>query len=411
MAKVDSKGVKERLEELEKVHSVVKGLGEVTENVRDEMLSHIRSFKEYFQPLLSEVEELRSFKEQTVGHQVKMIKQIKELQKEVDSIKEREGGKDNSSHSNKSSSNNSISSSNNNIHISKNSDNSNDCSNNSSSFKKEVDQVKNQLVELNAIVSSEKQEVSKLRQQFDSLNVKFELEHQATEKLTKQMSEISNNLATLGENITKSDAAIKENHDTKSQKPSWNILPSHHLPEWVLRERKRKNIIIFGLSESDNDGALVDSLCSDIGVQFATENDAHAIFRVGKEASGGKRPIVIKLKDDNKKYQILSNAKKLKGSIKWQKVVITHDLTKMECQEERQWEIELQHQAIEKNKGLSSHEKKSKSWKVIGGRGGRRIALISCNSNENSSNGGNISNNSNINNSNNQQQQQQQQQR
>ena len=75
------------------MHSVVKGLGEVTENVRDEMLSHIRSFKEYFQPLLSEVEELRSFKEQTVGHQVKMIKQIKELQKEVDSIKEREGGR------------------------------------------------------------------------------------------------------------------------------------------------------------------------------------------------------------------------------------------------------------------------------------------------------------------------------
>ena len=48
MAKVDLKGVKERLEELEKVHSVVKGLGEVTENVRDEMLSHIRCFKEYF---------------------------------------------------------------------------------------------------------------------------------------------------------------------------------------------------------------------------------------------------------------------------------------------------------------------------------------------------------------------------
>ena len=166
MAKADLKGVKERLEELVKVHGVVKGLGEVTENVRDEMLSHIRSFKEYFQPLLSEVEELRSFKEQTVGHQVKMIKQIKELQKEVDYIKEREGEKDNSSHSNKSNSNNSISSSNNNIHISKNSDNSNsnsDCSNNSSSFKKEVDQVKNQLVELNAIVSSEKQEVSKLR--------------------------------------------------------------------------------------------------------------------------------------------------------------------------------------------------------------------------------------------------------
>ena len=33
MAKVDLKGVKERLEELEKVLGVVKGLGEVVENV------------------------------------------------------------------------------------------------------------------------------------------------------------------------------------------------------------------------------------------------------------------------------------------------------------------------------------------------------------------------------------------
>ena len=59
MAKVDLKGVKERLEELEKVLGVVKRLGEVVENIRDETLSHIRSFKEeykeYFQPLLSEI--------------------------------------------------------------------------------------------------------------------------------------------------------------------------------------------------------------------------------------------------------------------------------------------------------------------------------------------------------------------
>ena len=49
---------------------------------------------------------------------------------------------------------------------------------------------------------------------------------------------------------------------------------------------------------------------------------------------------------------------------------------KMECQEERARELQLRRDADEKNMKLSVVEKQSKTWKVIGGRGERRVALL-----------------------------------
>ena len=86
--------------------------------------------------------------------------------------------------------------------------------------------------------------------------------------------------------------------------------------------------------------------------------------------------LVVKLAHSDKKNEILLKARNLKGNTKWQGVVITHDLTKMECQEERAHELQLRHDTEEKNMKLSVIEKQSKIWKVIGGRGERRVALL-----------------------------------
>ena len=69
-------------------------------------------------------------------------------------------------------------------------------------------------------------------------------------------------------------------------------------------------------------------------------------------------------------------ARKLKGMAKWQGVSTSHDLTKMECMEERNKELILKQEAESKNAVLSELEKHSKFWKVIGGRGRRRVVLI-----------------------------------
>ena len=57
-------------------------------------------------------------------------------------------------------------------------------------------------------------------------------------------------------------------------------------------------------------------------------------------------------------------------------VTIAHDLTKMEYQEERIQESNLRKKVEEINQNLSVEEKKKKNWKIVRGRGYRRIACF-----------------------------------
>ena len=66
-------------------------------------------------------------------------------------------------------------------------------------------------------------------------------------------------------------------------------------------------------------------------------------------------------------------AKRLKDFQNLRGVSITHDLTKQQCQAEKVEEIKLQRKAAENNRHLL--EKSTKVWKVVGGRGTRRLAL------------------------------------
>ena len=83
--------------------------------------------------------------------------------------------------------------------------------------------------------------------------------------------------------------------------------------------------------------------------------------------------MVVKLGHASAKYEILKNAKKLKGMASWTGVSITHDLTKNECLEEKAREYNLRQYAEKINQSLSPVDKQSKIWKVIGGRGDRRV--------------------------------------
>ena len=147
------------------------------------------------------------------------------------------------------------------------------------------------------------------------------------------------------------------------------------VPEWVLRERKRNNVIIFGLQESENDAALIHSLFQNMECP-CTADDIRGIYRVGNKSDDKKRPIVVKFTSMGKKNAILSLASQLRWNEKWRGVVVTHDLTKIEYLEEKQRESQLKQAAEERNKKLTESEKKLSYWKVIGGRGRRHVALI-----------------------------------
>ena len=145
--------------------------------------------------------------------------------------------------------------------------------------------------------------------------------------------------------------------------------------EFHLRERKKNNLIIFGLGESNEalNEEVVDDLFHDLGTVITS--DEYQCFRVGKYNSQNYRPLVIKLPNAIIKNDILAKAKMLKGNEKWKGVSITHDLTKMQCAEEKTNELLLRQEAVKRNEGLSPEEKLTKIWKVIGGRGSRALAF------------------------------------
>ena len=87
------------------------------------------------------------------------------------------------------------------------------------------------------------------------------------------------------------------------------------------------------------------------------------------------RPLIVKLRNQEEKAEILFKAKRLKNNQNWEGVSITHDLTKQQCQEEKIVELELKRKAEEMNCQLLENEKFEKFWKVVGGRGTRRLVL------------------------------------
>ena len=141
--------------------------------------------------------------------------------------------------------------------------------------------------------------------------------------------------------------------------------------EVQLRERKRNNLILFGLNGASQDGGSDQDL--DLGVKIDLEETS--IFRVGRACTDGRRPIIIKLKDQETKSHILFQAKGLKNNEKWKGISIAHDLTKMQCQQAKAMEMQLRKTAHDKNVFLTKSERSKKVWKIVGGQGNRHLML------------------------------------
>ena len=97
---------------------------------------------------------------------------------------------------------------------------------------------------------------------------------------------------------------------------------------------------------------------------------------VGKIDKGKPRPVVVRFDQPEIKTEILQKAKRLKGSCKWPSLVITHDLTKIQCLEEKNHELKLRRDAEMMSASLTSTQRQTKQWRVVGARGKRRLALL-----------------------------------
>ena len=111
---------------------------------------------------------------------------------------------------------------------------------------------------------------------------------------------------------------------------------SEILDEMEDRERRRNNVILFGLPEHDegtvaerkqHDESLVQEVfeaidCDDV--------ETDAILRLGRNVSGRLRPVKVTLSDRSSKAEIMRKSRDLRKSDNFKRVFISNDKTKLQ---------------------------------------------------------------------------------
>ena len=103
------------------------------------------------------------------------------------------------------------------------------------------------------------------------------------------------------------------------------------------RQNRRKNIIVFGLPESDKpepetrreeDIQKMVGLCRNICKIDITSRDVRRAVRLGKATENNERPLLVAMDEETKKQEIFLNLNKIRDAERpVNKVVMTHDLT------------------------------------------------------------------------------------
>ncbi len=88
----------------------------------------------------------------------------------------------------------------------------------------------------------------------DGMNNRLSIFDAKVKDLEKEIEENKNEIATLKASSSSGMSRV-------------------NLSEWELRERKKANVIIFGLPEAEEDDAQIESLFHDLGIPFNTNNN------------------------------------------------------------------------------------------------------------------------------------------
>ena len=130
-----------------------------------------------------------------------------------------------------------------------------------------------------------------------------------------------------------------EINEIKQSLSEIRLSKSEILDEMEDRDRRRDNIILFGLPESDegtiserraHDETLVDEVFGAIGCD---DVDIDAIFRLGRNVSGKVRPVKVTLRNRSSKVEIMRKSRDLRTKDKFKRVFISNDKTKMQQSE------------------------------------------------------------------------------
>jgi len=157
---------------------------------------------------------------------------------------------------------------------------------------------------------------------------------ECAEQKVKEKSEMTESFKLImKEQEEEREKEFKESKTIKEREMRQNMI------ELMEREKRRNNLVIFGIDQARDEKMAVDKIFEELVVEAGFKYEI--IGRVGRKDQNGVeakcRPLRIKVEEIEKKRRILTRAKQLKGAKEeWlHSVYVTPDLTRFQQDEDR----------------------------------------------------------------------------
>jgi len=195
----------------------------------------------------------------------------------------------------------------------------------------------------------------------------------------KKMEDKVTEAVRVGEENSKEIRTLREEIDKKNDQLEKRVTSGEDniLEEMNDRERRRKNVVMYGVKESDkaegrqrleDDKREINNIFTVLDVNLSVEDDAEFCRRIGPRGENA-RPLVCGFYTEWGKNTLLKYAKRLEGT-ELSTISIAPDLTR----QQRKAEMELEQEAIRKNEELDDEDRsKNLEWQVVGRKGQRRL--------------------------------------
>jgi hypothetical protein len=209
------------------------------------------------------------------------------------------------------------------------------------------------------------------------MNAKFKEVDKRMDELTTKVDENAEELEQAQQKIEKVEKNV--GHVEKKVDNMEKRMEDKMYEEMRAREAIRRNLVIYGVEEQNKDTdkermeadlAECERIFSATGTR-AGKRDIRFCRRIGeKEKSKGKRPILVGMKAEALKIEILDAAKELQNT-RFKHISIGPDQTR----KQRQAEMDLTKEADRKNRDELTAEDRSKNlkWMAVGRKGEKRI--------------------------------------
>jgi hypothetical protein len=210
-------------------------------------------------------------------------------------------------------------------------------------------------------------------------------------RLEERMNALEGRFKEVENRVVRSEAVVQENTrkvenvETRQNKLEQEMESERErarrerVTEMRERDIRRKNVIMHRVGEAGDDVRGMeerrawdmrscDNIFKALNLSLTSEKAVRFCRRVG-EKGAGPRPLVVGLRREEQKEELLENASKLRNT-QFAEVVIIPDLTP----EQRKDEADMVTEADERNRVLSEEDRaKNLEWMVVGARGERRL--------------------------------------